>query len=121
MKLHFFTRICLENAQQAVSTAAPVGNEEEDGEDDDDDDVIAVGGASIAASAKVGGTTLPPTSQVDAGRRSSAIINRVKEKLSGRDFGPRELDVPKQVELLIEQAKSPEFLCQCYVGWCPFW
>ena len=41
---------------------------------------------------------------------------------TGNDF-PHEktLDVDKQVQLLIEQATSHENLCQCYIGWCPFW
>lgn len=50
------------------------------------------------------------------------IVNRVRDKLTGRDFSANEtLDVPSQVELLIKQATSHENLCQCYIGWCPFW
>ena len=29
--------------------------------------------------------------------------------------------VATQVELLINEATSLENLCQCYIGWCPFW
>ncbi|XP_064091213.1 serine/threonine-protein kinase mTOR-like [Macrobrachium nipponense] len=55
-------------------------------------------------------------------KRAVAIINRVRDKLTGRDFCHDEpLDVHKQVELLIAQATSHENLCQCYIGWCPFW
>ncbi|KAK8760973.1 hypothetical protein V5799_027758, partial [Amblyomma americanum] len=55
-------------------------------------------------------------------KKALAIINRVRDKLTGRDFAPDEtLDVPEQVELLIKQATSHENLCQCYIGWCPFW
>ena len=55
-------------------------------------------------------------------KRAVAIINRVRDKLTGRDFCHEEpLDVHKQVELLIAQATSHENLCQCYIGWCPFW
>jgi serine/threonine-protein kinase mTOR len=38
----------------------------------------------------------------------------------GRDFKPTlELNVPTQVDKLIEQAHSLENLCILYVGWCP--
>ncbi|KAF5285925.1 hypothetical protein FQA39_LY04386 [Lamprigera yunnana] len=55
-------------------------------------------------------------------KKALAIITRVREKLTGRDF-PQEKNVtiPRQVELLIQQATSNENLCQCYIGWCPFW
>uniref|UniRef100_A0A8C8SCE8 Serine/threonine-protein kinase TOR n=1 Tax=Pelusios castaneus TaxID=367368 RepID=A0A8C8SCE8_9SAUR len=55
-------------------------------------------------------------------KKAIQIINRVRDKLTGRDFSHDEtLDVPTQVELLIKQATSHENLCQCYIGWCPFW
>ncbi|KAF5280820.1 hypothetical protein FQR65_LT14927 [Abscondita terminalis] len=55
-------------------------------------------------------------------KKALAIITRVREKLTGRDF-PQEdnVTIPRQVELLIQQATSNENLCQCYIGWCPFW
>lgn len=57
-----------------------------------------------------------------ANKKAVAIVNRVRDKLTGRDFNHEEaLDTRRQVELLIEQATSHENLCQCYVGWCPFW
>lgn len=31
------------------------------------------------------------------------------------------LDVAEQVQRLIAAATSTENLCQCYVGWCPWW
>lgn len=49
------------------------------------------------------------------------IINRVSNKLSGRDFVGLNLDVPLQVHRLIEEASAVENLCQAYVGWCAFW
>jgi phosphatidylinositol kinase/protein kinase (PI-3 family) len=55
-------------------------------------------------------------------QRAVAVINRVSNKLSGRDFnteGP--ITVSDQVERLIQQATSHDNLCQCYIGWCPFW
>jgi FKBP12-rapamycin complex-associated protein len=46
----------------------------------------------------------------------------VASKLRGRDFSKEQsLDVPQQVQRLIDQATSHENLCQCYIGWCPFW
>ncbi|CAG8528851.1 8861_t:CDS:10, partial [Acaulospora morrowiae] len=50
-------------------------------------------------------------------RRARDIINRISNKLTGKDFNPnQELDVPSQVERLIQQARSVENLCQCYIG-----
>lgn len=51
------------------------------------------------------------------------VISRVYAKLNGTDFrgGRESLDVEAQVERLLQEATSHENLCQCYVGWCPFW
>ncbi|XP_032242839.2 serine/threonine-protein kinase mTOR [Nematostella vectensis] len=55
-------------------------------------------------------------------KKALDIITRVRDKLTGRDFANRNtLDVPTQVDLLIKQATAHENLCQCYIGWCPFW
>jgi FKBP12-rapamycin complex-associated protein len=55
-------------------------------------------------------------------QRAISIIKRVTNKLTGRDFKyDRPLDVPSQVEKLIQQATSHENLCQCWIGWCAFW
>ncbi len=53
--------------------------------------------------------------------RAVAVIARVSNKLTGRDFDNEVLDVNAQVRRLIRQATSHENLCQCYIGWCPFW
>jgi len=55
--------------------------------------------------------------------RALTVINRVSNKLTGKDFliGDDPSKVPEQVQLLINQATSFENLCQCWVGWCPFW
>ncbi|UYV65260.1 mtor [Cordylochernes scorpioides] len=51
-------------------------------------------------------------------KKAIAIISRVRDKLTGRDFCPdKTLEVREQVELLIKQATSHENLCQCYIGW----
>jgi len=55
-------------------------------------------------------------------KRSLAMINRIIDKLTGRDFDKNvTLDVSQQVELLIAQATSNENLCQLYIGYCFFW
>ena len=55
-------------------------------------------------------------------KKALDIVQRVRDKLTGRDFDPDEcFAVAKQVDLLIRQATNNENLCQCYIGWCPFW
>ncbi|XP_077275474.1 serine/threonine-protein kinase Tor isoform X1 [Temnothorax americanus] len=55
-------------------------------------------------------------------KKALTIITRVRDKLTGRDFSHEEtLSVRQQVDLLIQQATNNENLCQCYIGWCPFW
>ncbi|RWS29930.1 hypothetical protein B4U80_02742 [Leptotrombidium deliense] len=55
-------------------------------------------------------------------KKALAVVKRVRDKLTGRDFDANvPLPVDKQVDLLIKQATSHENLCQCYIGWCPFW
>ncbi|CAH0400987.1 unnamed protein product [Chilo suppressalis] len=65
----------------------------------------------------------PPPPELNLNKRALAILNRIRDKLTGRDFPHVEavVSVPKQVDLLIKQATSNENLCQCYIGWCPFW
>lgn len=55
--------------------------------------------------------------------KAVAVIERVSDKLNGHDFGYciKSFGVIPQVDLLIKQATSHENLCQCYIGWCPFW
>ena len=55
--------------------------------------------------------------------KAVAVITRVRDKLTGRDFDSQSkpLAVLPQVDRLIKQATSHENLCQCYIGWCPFW
>lgn len=66
----------------------------------------------------------------DANQRAYSVIRRIADKLSGTDFRSTNADIPaedtpysvaKQVDKLIQQATSVENLCQCYIGWCPFW
>ena len=82
-----------------------------------------------------GGSVVEPEA---LNKKALDIVQRVRDKLTGRDFSKevcsrcqgRQLDgfvfqesleVGEQVELLISQARSHENLCQCYIGWCPFW
>ncbi|XP_016968569.1 serine/threonine-protein kinase Tor [Drosophila biarmipes] len=54
--------------------------------------------------------------------KASQVIKRVKCKLTGTDFQTQKsVNEQQQVELLIQQATNNENLCQCYIGWCPFW
>ncbi|CAI6061055.1 unnamed protein product [Clonostachys chloroleuca] len=54
--------------------------------------------------------------------RALEVLDRVQQKLTGRDFKPEEeLDVVNQVNKLIVEATRLENLCQHYIGWCSFW
>jgi len=54
--------------------------------------------------------------------RAMQVLNRVKEKLVGRDFKPdEELTYIVQVDKLLTEATKFENLCQHYIGWCSFW
>ena len=77
------------------------------------------------------GVRPPPEAQLEDAKevlneRAVAVMKRLGDKLTGRDFSPDgesiESDsVPAQVQRLIQQATSHESLCQNYIGWCPFW
>jgi FKBP12-rapamycin complex-associated protein len=55
-------------------------------------------------------------------QRAVEVLNRVKEKLTGRDFKPEEeLTYIVQVDKLLIEATNLENLCQHYIGWCSFW
>ncbi|KAI0192013.1 armadillo-type protein [Xylaria flabelliformis] len=54
--------------------------------------------------------------------RALEVLDRVNQKLTGRDFKPNEeLEVVQQVNKLILEATKLENLCQHYIGWCSFW
>ena len=73
-----------------------------------------------AASATSNGSTQQQPEALN--KKALDIVQRVRDKLTGRDFDPNEcFAVSKQVDLLIRQATNNENLCQCYIGWCPFW
>ena len=83
------------------------------------EEVSEAAGTSTAGNVADGASGLPTEFR---NKKAVAVINRVRDKLTGRDFDPAiTLDVNQQVDLLIKQATSHENLCQCYIGWCPFW
>ena len=54
--------------------------------------------------------------------RAVEVLDRVAQKLTGRDFKTEEeLDATSQVNKLIIEATKLENLCQHYIGWCSFW
>jgi serine/threonine-protein kinase mTOR len=79
--------------------------------------------SSAAPTASVNGNVPPaqdPTEMQNA--RALEVLDRVSQKLTGRDFKPNEeLDVLSQVNKLIAEATKLENLCQHYIGWCSFW
>ena len=69
---------------------------------------------------KFGGAGQPAEEKLN--KRAVEAIERVREKLIGCDFEKDQgLSVEEQVDKLIQQATSSVNLCQCYIGWCPFW
>jgi len=83
---------------------------------------------------------MPDNSGGKHNEKALAVIRRVQDKLSGRwgqhmdpvsvrrlwgdaamDESKSAFSVAAQVDMLIRQATSNERLCQCFVGWCPFW
>ena len=58
----------------------------------------------------------------EGNRNAIRVLKRVKDKLTGYDFGDKlPIDERRQVDLLIKQATSGENLCQCFIGWCAWW
>ncbi|TVY80760.1 Serine/threonine-protein kinase tor2 [Lachnellula suecica] len=69
------------------------------------------------------GAFVPDQDQAETqNERAMQVLNRVKEKLVGRDFKPdEELTYIVQVDKLLTEATKFENLCQHYIGWCSFW
>lgn len=54
--------------------------------------------------------------------RAALVLKRITDKLTGNDIKRlQKLEVPNQVDKLIQQATSVENLCQHFIGWCSFW
>lgn len=66
---------------------------------------------------------MPPVQEAESqNTKALEVLNRVQQKLTGRDFKPNEeLDHINQVNKLIIEATKLENLCQHYIGWCSFW
>ncbi|OAA65494.1 tor pathway phosphatidylinositol 3-kinase [Niveomyces insectorum RCEF 264] len=65
---------------------------------------------------------MPPDPIELQNTRAVEVLDRVQQKLTGRDFKPgEELDITTQVSKLITEATKLENLCQHYIGWCSFW
>lgn len=76
-------------------------------------------GGGAGTSGAAGDDAQPPETM---NSKALVVVNRVRDKLTGKDFDPNgPLDVMSQIDLLVKQATSNENLCQCYIGWCPFW
>lgn len=66
--------------------------------------------------------SIDPDAQEMQNEQAVQVLQRVKEKLTGRDFRPdEELTYINQVDKLLIEATKLENLCQHYVGWCSFW
>ncbi|KAI9746692.1 MAG: phosphatidylinositol kinase- protein kinase tor1 [Claussenomyces sp. TS43310] len=73
-------------------------------------------------STSVGENVQGPDAAEMQNERAVQVLNRVKEKLTGRDFKPdEELSYINQVDKLLIEATKLENLCQHYIGWCSFW
>ncbi|ODA76987.1 hypothetical protein RJ55_07504 [Drechmeria coniospora] len=79
--------------------------------------------------ARTNSSAVPDPHMLNGGQESESqnaraveVLDRVAQKLTGRDFKPNEeLDVINQVNKLIVEATKLENLCQHYIGWCSFW
>ena len=88
--------------------------------------------AMTRARARTNSSVAPPASVANGhtnneaseaqNERAVEVLDRVSQKLTGRDFKPgEELIVTEQVNKLIIEATKLENLCQHYIGWCSFW
>ncbi|KAI1329513.1 TOR kinase [Xylariaceae sp. FL0255] len=91
-------------------------------------DSIHQGGPPTRSRARTNSSAMNGGPQVDAemteiqNGRAVEVLDRVNQKLTGRDFKPNEeLEVVQQVNKLIMEATKLENLCQHYIGWCSFW
>ncbi|KAL2127251.1 hypothetical protein VTI74DRAFT_11019 [Chaetomium olivicolor] len=78
--------------------------------------------APPGASSMTNGNAGPAEMAEVQNARAVEVLDRVAQKLTGRDFRPEEeLVVTEQVNKLIIEATKLENLCQHYIGWCSFW
>ena len=84
----------------------------------------SVANNNTAANNSQGGPANEAEAKEVQNARAMVVLARVKEKLTGRDFGAAaggELGIVAQVDRLIKEATNLENLCQHYIGWCSFW
>jgi len=82
----------------------------------------AIAPAAAAAVVVNGGAEQQQQDTEVQNERALEVLNRVEQKLNGRDFKKdEELPVVEQVNKLIIEATKLENLCQHYIGWCSFW
>jgi len=90
------------------------------------------GGAAGGGAGTDGGHPAAPLGGLNANEalneRAVAVMERMTDKLVGRDFAvegqssdKHNSSVASQVQKLIAQATCHENLCQAYIGWCAFW
>ena len=111
----------VDGASSATDSQSPT----DDDDDDDDDDRSPSSPRQqwrhlqqLEAQALASGGADPEA----LNSRAVHVIQRVNNKLTGREFGSTEpVTVAAQVQKLIEQATATENLACMYVGWCPFW
>ncbi|KAL9940634.1 hypothetical protein V8E36_000122 [Tilletia maclaganii] len=78
----------------------------------------------VGAGATAAAAAAAAAQQLEDGHSNRAveIMNRIENKLKGRDFNPEEeLPVYKQVERLVQEATSLFNLAPAFLGWCSFW
>ena len=79
-----------------------------------------ISGSSRCASTYPSPGPSPDGSKVN--EKAVDTIQRVQDKLLGRDFGSdTDLEVPDQVQRLISSATSANNLSVQFMGWCPYW
>jgi len=62
------------------------------------------------------------TSKPTQNKKALTVLERISHKLNGTEFEHLgKLNIDKQVDLLIDQARSNLILCQSYLPWCPYW
>ncbi|KAL1921057.1 uncharacterized protein VTP21DRAFT_11692 [Calcarisporiella thermophila] len=114
-------RLFMPNAEKQKGRAENEPNSQKERANDDEEEAQQ----NVRDSRKLQGLESEAINmELDEGKnqRAVAVIHRVSNKLTGRDFNPAvALDVSAQVEKLIQQASSIDNLCQSYVGWCAFW
>ncbi|KAI1177064.1 TOR kinase [Nemania sp. FL0916] len=91
-------------------------------------DTMFPGGPPARGRARTNSSLMNGSAQLDGemaeiqNARAIEVLDRVNQKLTGRDFKPtEELEVVQQVNKLIIEATKLENLCQHYIGWCSFW